>query len=150
MPEERHPRAARAPRDPTPAEREEHNRFHWPPRSWCVACQSARCVASPHSSSNDGRRQGPTVAFDYCYPGASREDLEGLRQINQQRADEGRPAIDEQVPAGSKPTIVAYESQSGALYALVVGRKGASHDAIARAVWVLDDLGHKEVVIKSD
>ena len=59
-------RGARAPRQPSDAEREEHNRTHQPPRRWCKHCVAARCVAEAHCSGGTGSSNVPILSFDYC------------------------------------------------------------------------------------
>ena len=66
------------------------------------------------------------------------------------REQAGEAAQDDPVPRGTVPTLVLHDSDSSAIYALVVSRKGAVHDAITKAVEVLDGLGYKELVLKND
>ena len=40
----------RNPSDPTPEEREKHNKVHVPHRSWCAICMSARGIEHKHYS----------------------------------------------------------------------------------------------------
>ena len=98
------------PREPTMEEREAHNRTHWPPRSWCPACTSARCVASPHRASASTARPFPTVAMDYCYPGAKQTDLDAMAARTKERHERNLPAEEDAIPEGSRPTLVMADS----------------------------------------
>ena len=138
------------PRDPTAEEREAHNRTHWPPRSWCAACTAARCVASPHPASLSTARPYPTIAMDYCYPGAAPADVDAMAARAKARHEKGLPAEEEAVPAGSRTTLVIVDSESKCVYALVVSKKGACHDAVARATAALDELAYKRIILKND
>ena len=96
---------ARAPRQPSPEEREAHYRSgHYPRRNWCSICVQACCVSSPHvssgSSSSSSAPDYPTISLGYCYPGATKE-AENARKLKAQDAyEKQQQPIEEDVPPG--------------------------------------------------
>ena len=71
---------ARAPREPTVAEREEHDRSHWPRRPWCRFCTATGCVASPRGQGGRVERTKSLVSMDYCYPGAAERSVRTFKE----------------------------------------------------------------------
>ena len=51
---------------PTEKEREEHDRYHIPYRSWCEICVQAKKKNTPHYSQNE-KRTYPVISMDYMY-----------------------------------------------------------------------------------
>ena len=90
------------------------------------------------------------VSIDYCYFGASRADLERIEGKARERDAEGAEAIDDEVPKGSVPTLVVYDSETKAPYSFAVSRKGPAHDAVVRLTEALDDVGHRAIILKSN
>ena len=64
------PRHKPVPQTPTPAEIEEHNLTHLPPRDWCGVCVQTRGKADPHVRVADDPKAIPRVQMDYCFLGA--------------------------------------------------------------------------------
>ena len=62
------------------------------PGIWCAACMAARCVASPHSANPSTARPYPTIAMDYCYPGAAPADVDAMAARAKARYEKGFPA----------------------------------------------------------
>ena len=116
---------AKAPREPSREEREEHDLTHWPRRPWCKHCVSTGCVASPHYGGQPKDRSKPIISLDYCYPGAKQSDLEALWKRARERYDAGEEAVNDEVPQGSHPAIVLHDSATSSIYAFAVSRKGA-------------------------
>ena len=54
-------------RGPTASERLEHNKTHFPYRSWCPICVAARGLPHPHRAKPAEERTVPTVCYDYCF-----------------------------------------------------------------------------------
>ena len=133
-------RGAKAPRQPTREEVDTHNRSgHLPRRRWCEICIRASCVASPHSTaSSSSSRSFPALSCDYCYPGATKAaELERVAKANAAK-ENGEPTPEDEFTKGSRPTFILHDSDSGAIYALEVSRKGPCFDAITRICHVLD------------
>ena len=51
---------------PTEKEREEHDRYHVPFRSWCEICVQAKKKNTPHFAVKD-KRTYPVISFDYTF-----------------------------------------------------------------------------------
>ena len=62
----------------------------------------------------------------------------------------GEHPVEEDIPEGSRPTIVLYDSQSEGVYALDVSKKGSCYDAIVRIVDILNSTGYRRIILKSD
>ena len=88
--------------------------------------------------------------MDYCYPGAAKEAEEQRQGRASGRAAAGEAAEDDAVPEGSIPTLLMHDSESSAIFAFVVARKGPSPDAIMRVIGALESLGYRRVVLKHD
>ena len=65
-------RIARAPREPSRAER--HEISNLPARDWCAHCRRGRSIAGAHQQSGQ-ERQFPVLSIDYAYIGIGK-DLE--------------------------------------------------------------------------
>ena len=130
----------RPPREPTKAEREEHDRTHCPYRSWCKPCVKSRARNSPHRN---------------CTPDEPLEELKvprgHLDYFFMSREDE---------KASRNPLIVIADEKSGSRYARAVGCKGLGEGG--EMDWLIEDIstilkswGHGggtggELIMKSD
>ena len=76
--EERVPRVARPPREPSRQEREHHEISHLPPRDWCAHCRRGRGVKGAHQRGDATHHQYPIISIDYAYIGSSPEDDERM------------------------------------------------------------------------
>ena len=148
--EERVPRVARPPREPSRLEREQHEISHLPPRDWCAHCRRGRGVKGAHYRGRDTDHDFPTISIDYAYIGSSPEDDEKLYMDAKGRADRGVDAVEDVVPRGSVCTLVVHDSRSGGIYGVQVDRKGVSARVQAKLIEILNTLGYKRVVLKSD
>ena len=94
----------KSPKEPTRAEKEEHERTHCPYRSWCEHCVRSRARNAPHRKSTPEEPleevKVPRVHMDYFF---------------MSRENEG---------ASSNPLLVVADEKSGSRYARVVGVKG--------------------------
>ena len=130
----------KSPKEPTKAEREEHERTHCPYRSWCEHCVRARARNSHHRRQVPEERleevKVPRIHLDYFF--MSREDEEACKN----------------------PLLVMADERSGSRYARAVGVKGLGE---ANSMdWLIEDMsailkswGHAggtggEIIIKSD
>ena len=129
----------RGPTRPTKLELEEHEHSHIPFRSWCPHCMRGKSKASGHRTSS-GAREKPIISIDYAFlgvsKGTSREDRIKLES--------------EAVAAGHTPTLVMFDSESRGIYAYAATRKGYDERLCRQVVNDLDNLGYKDVVLKSD
>ena len=130
----------RPPREPTKAEREEHERTHCPYRNWCKHCVKSRARNSPHRNCVQPdpleERKVPRVHMDYFF--MSREDEK----------------------ASKNPLIVVADERSGSRYARAVSCKGLGEGG--EMDWLIEDIstilkswGHGggtggELIMKSD
>jgi hypothetical protein len=129
----------RGPTRPTKLELEEHEHSHIPFRSWCPHCMRGKSKASGHRSSN-GAREKPIVSIDYAFLGVSK----GTSREDRIRLES------EAVAAGHTPTLVMFDSESRGIYAYAVTRKGYDERLCRQVVNDLDNLGYKDIVLKSD
>ena len=60
-------RAKKAPLEPSPEERAEHELLHEPYRSWCRACVAGRGRSDGHFGRTNAEKQFPVVGIDYGY-----------------------------------------------------------------------------------
>jgi hypothetical protein len=129
----------RGPTRPTKLEYEEHQHSHIPFRSWCPHCMRGKSKASGHRSSTQAREK-PILSLDYAFlgvsKGASREERIQLEA--------------EAAAAGHTPTLVMFDSESRSIYAYAAVRKGHNEHLCRQIVHDLDNLGYKELVLKSD
>ena len=121
----------KCPYKPTQQEKENHARSHIPFRSWCKHCVRGKSKSSPHPSSNSSEeRQKPVISFDYAFfGGTDEEDAE---------------------KNGHTAFLIMHDTESRAVYAYVTERKGIDERLCKRVVADLENLGYKEVVMKSD
>ena len=148
--EERVPRVARPPREPSRLEREQHDISHLPPRDWCAHCRRGRGVKGAHHRGRETDHDFPIVSLDYAYIGSSPEDDEKLYMEAKGRADRGEDAVEDEVPRGSVCTLVIHDSRSSGVYGIQVDKKGVSARVQAKTIEILNTLGYKRIVLKSD
>ena len=129
------PKILRSPTEPTKREREEHALTHVPFRDWCAHCVRGRGISSPHPRSSERSEDSvPLIAGDYGFPGDKRDE-------SGQRA----------TVAESITLLCLADSRSGSKKAMVVPRKGAADQWIARrvATWI-NSLGYNKVRLRVD
>ena len=148
--EERVPRIARPPREPSQQEREQHEVSHLPPRDWCAHCRRGRGVRGAHHRGQEGHHEYPIISMDYAYIGSSPEDDDRLYVEAKTRTDRGEEPVEDEVPKGSVCTLVVYDSRSGGIWGIHVDKKGVSSRVQAKVLEVLNTLGYKRIVLKSD
>ena len=86
----------RAPKGPTPREREEHALTHLPYRSWCPACVAGR-GRGPQHPTHPTKEKEPlgdcsTVCCDFWYPGAGAGDGGEGEEDEEEEAEGGSSA----------------------------------------------------------
>ena len=148
--EERVPRVARPPREPSRQEREHHEISHLPPRDWCAHCRRGRGVKGAHQRGDATHHQYPIISIDYAYIGSSTEDDEKMYMESRRRLEKGEEAVEDDTPEGSICTLVVHDSRSGGIYGIHVDRKGVNARVQAKLLEILNMLGYRRIVLKSD
>ena len=148
--EERVPRVARPPREPSRQEKEHHEISHLPPRDWCAHCRRGRTIKGAHWRGNATTHHYPIVSMDYAYIGSSTEDDEKMWAETRRRSEKGEEAAEDETPEGSICALIIHDSRSGGIYGIHVDRKGVNARVQAKALEVLNTLGYRRIVLKSD
>ena len=139
--EARQTKGMRAPTMPTKQEREDHERDHIPFRNWCAHCVRGKSKSSGHySAAPDTERSKPIVSLDYAFLGIK----QGKDKAECTKLEE------EAEVAGHTPQLIMFDSESKGTYAYVARQKGADEHLCRRIVDDLDNMGYKQVVMKSD
>lgn len=126
------------PGQPTQQQVDDHNLDHFPYRCWCRACVEGRGRGEPHRAGH-GESQGVSMfAFDYLFITAG-DKVKLKAELSE----------DDEVVVKA---LVAKDSQSRAVFAHVVPKKGIDEDNYAVDVLVEDLkwLGHSHVVLRTD
>ena len=66
------------------------------------------------------------------------------------RLDRSEDAQEDDVPQGSVCTLVMQDSRSGGIYGIHVDKKGVSSRVQAKVIEILNTLGYRRIVLKSD
>ena len=125
----RAPRVARRPVLPTKAEIAEHFPLHLNFRSWCEHCMAGKSRIAQHVvQPSDRERLGITVHMDYAF------------------------MVPEEAEVDMQPTLVIYDDDKKAMWALAVEQKGVTEGIVRYLVGVLDQSGYQgqKVTIKTD
>ena len=137
-------RAATDPRQPTQAQREEHNLTHLPFRSWCRACLLGRARDAPSRKVKSQFAEPilPRVRMDYCFL---------TEDVNRESGEHGE---EEAEKARTSITVaVMQESLSKSVWAYAVESKGSMEEwMVQQACEDLETVGLKNerFVLKSD
>ena len=131
---------------PKQEEVDEHNVNHILFRSWCTHCVKGKANNQGHSISASGSHESevPIVSIDYAFVNEDGED----RKIRKERERRG-----EEKEAGevkSMPMIVIHDSKSKYVAAEIVPEKGVNEYAVRRIAQIINRLGYRRVIIKSD
>ena len=119
-------KVSKGPREPTQAEREQHELTHIPPRLWCSHCRRGRFIASPHYRQDDptGSRQYPIISLDYAYLGGSKGEDDERWAKAKGRQERGEPAIDDEYNPENLCVLVLHDSASKSIAVFYVDKKG--------------------------
>ena len=131
--EARKPKMAKAPAKPSKEEVEEHMVTHLPFRSWCPHCVRGKSKGKPHGKANKGNHEVPTIALDYTF----------MYDTQNEGEEKGMPIL-------VMKDIKQDETGPGMLFAQVVPAKGVQPYAVKALAGVVAQLGHQEVILKSD
>ena len=115
------------PKEPTAAERKEHEATHLPFRNWCRHCVRGRGLQAGHYKVKEEERKVQEISIDYCFP-----------------ASEGQEGI---------TVLVARERGTRMTCATQVPRKGTTGSfAKNRLMAFLREIGYEysPVILKSD
>jgi len=131
----------RRPKEPTAAERLEHEILHEPYRAWCQACVSGRGRYEYHRSRDHGEDAIPTIGVDYGYLASSaRASEEGLVDSG---ADDG--------DLGGSAVLCGRCSADGWLDGYVLPAKGVEHPYCIDALTsIVKGCAFRRVLLKSD
>ena len=127
------------PSEPTPEERERHNKTHWPYRSWCSVCRKAKGREDKHEKiSDEEKKLGlPKISMDYA-------------QIEDTIDKHGDEETDEQ-GTHKKRLLVGYDRWTRMTFVHLVKCKGLGDEAILQKVTrSVDELGYRKVTLKAD
>ena len=118
----------RDPGAPTPEEKVAHECTHLPHRSWCPVCVKARGKEDAHYSKKNGKAipGKPVVSSDY-------------------------KSFGQDIDKDDKLTAIVVRDSTKTIYAHICQSKGATDEwTVDRIVEDIDDLGHIDVILKSD
>ena len=115
---------------PSEKEIEEHNVDHAVFRAWCPPCVKGRGEAYAHTKVKDKTQEVPVVSVDsaYSHPEAEVED----------ETDTGMPIL------------VTKDSRTKMVFARVLPRKGLDEYAVGALKRIVEQLGYKKIILKSD
>ena len=132
------------PKLPSEAEVEEHRAAgHWPFREWCTHCQLARGLCAPHRAS-DRTHEISVLSMDYFFLTMGKVLIPGEEGVS-------RLELEAQVENGDAIKCLALrDSNSKALFAWVIPRKGMDEFVVSRVVAAVEWLGYSRIMIKSD
>ena len=128
--EMRRPRVGRRPVLPTKADIANHFPLHLQYRDWCEHCVAGKARMAQHRvEPSDRERLGITFSADYAFMGADKEAEEGMQ-----------------------PTLVMYDDDKKAFWALGVSQKGVTESIVKYVVGILDQSGYEgqQISFKTD
>ena len=123
---------------PSEKEVEEHMRTHAVFRSWCRHCVRGQGFNDPHKRIEKGNATIPIVSIDYWIPGESKDERNDRKNGKSDTLQRGMPIL------------VLKERQRGYIVAEVVPKKGEDPYAIKRVTQIIEELGLKKFIFKSD
>ena len=98
---------------------------HIPYRTWCPHCVRGKARANYHKKSRD-EKHIPTISMDYMFMESKEAEVKGM------------------------PIMVIKDHDSGWTAARVVPKKGKQSYAIKEVCKIIDWLGYRRVILKSD
>ena len=113
---------------PSQREVEEHNLDHGVFRSWCPHCVKGRAESYGHVKKVQNEGDAPTIGLDYMYMHSEQETEE----------EKGMPIV------------VAKDSKTKMTMARVVPSKGVDSYAVETVKKMVERLGYKKIIMKSD
>ena len=113
---------------PTKDDIESHEIAHVPFRSWCKFCIMDKGIASAHKSGESQSSEVPIVGVDYAFTGSR-------QQKNEEKGS---------------PVMVITDKRTQRILARMVPQKGRSKYAIKKLSRDIDQMGYKNVILKSD
>ena len=153
-------RLPRNPSDPTPEEREKHNKTHVPHRPWCAVCMSARGREDKHytQTSIEMELGLPMVVLDYAQIEDADEDVmaeadnmaEDPTKVQTHEADAPKDGNTLSKPR-KRRLMIGRDRWTKQVMAHLVKCKGLGDETIVKRVTqAVDELGYTKVVIKTD
>ena len=116
--------------EPAPSQREveEHNLDHGGFRSWCPHCVKGRAESYGHVKKVQNEGDVPTIGIDYMY----------MHSEQEQEEEKGMPII------------AAKDNRTKMIMARFVRSKGLDIYAVETVKKMVERLGYKKVIMKSD
>ena len=153
-------RLPRNPSDPTPEEREKHNKTHVPHRPWCAVCMSARGREDKHytQTSIEMELGLPMVVLDYAQIEDADEEVmaeadnmaEDPTKVQTHEADAPKDGNTLSKPR-KRRLMIGRDRWTKQVMAHLVKCKGLGDETIVKRVTqAVDELGYTKVVIKTD
>lgn len=149
------PKAQRAGRSPTEAERDHHYATgHAVFRSWCAACCAARAIGHRHESRAEDRDEGdadPVISIDFAFMSGA----EGAPAVQPAATSgpavggESREAADEEEKAQHK-MLVAKDRRYKVIAATAVESKAVADYPVKWLRGLLLHLGYRRCILQSD
>ena len=131
--EARKAKGTRAPTKPSQEEVNEHMLTHLPFRSWCPHCVRGKSKGKPHKRTEEEPRELPTIALDYTF----------MHESQNKHEEKGMPIL-------VIKDIKQDDTGTGMIFAQVVPQKGVQPFAVKTLAGVVAQLGHQELIMKSD
>jgi len=69
---------------------------------------------------------------------------------SRRRSEKGEEAAEDETPEGSICTLVVHDSRSGGIYGIHVDKKGVNARVQAKVIEILNTLGYRRIILKSD
>ena len=127
------PRTRAPPVNPSREEVEWHMTTHLPFRSWCPHCVRGKSKGGAHRKQQNEHKEVPTVVLDYTF----------MHESQEEREEKGMPIlVVKDIDDGHRGT--------GMMFAMVVPSKGVQSYAVKTLADIIGQLGHHEVILKSD
>ena len=131
--EARKARGVKAPAKPSKEEVDEHMLTHLPFRSWCPHCVRGKSKGKPHRKTAREHREIPTLALDYTF----------MHETQHKHEEKGMPIL-------VIKDLRQETTGTGMIFAHVVPQKGVQPFAVKTLAGAIAQLGHQEIVLKSD
>ena len=126
-------KGTRAPTKPSKEEVDDHMLTHLPFRSWCPHCVRGKSKGKPHRKGKGEEKEIPTLALDYTF----------MYETQREHEEKGMPIL-------VIKDLKQESSGTGMLFAHVVPQKGVQPYAVKTLAGAIAQLGHQEIVLKSD
>ena len=131
--EARKAKGTKVPIKPSKEEVDEHMLTHLPFRSWCPHCIRGKSKGRPHKKAGEEQKEVPTIALDYTF----------MHESQNKHEEKGMPIL-------VIKDIKQDDTGTGMIFAQVVPQKGVQPFAVKTLAGVVAQLGHQELILRSD